>query len=170
MDPQALIDRLRAGTVLFPALASGLDGAAVRWRPGQGKWSVLEVICHLADEERLDFRMRLDLVLHRPGADWPAIDPEAWVVEHSYQSREFRDAVDDFLAERHRSLGWFEGLKAPDWNASYDHPRLGRMYAGDLLAAWATHDLLHARQIISLLRERVLVDSHRYDAGYAGSW
>ena len=47
-----------------------------RWRPSPADWSILEVINHLYDEEREDFRQRLDLLLFQPEADWPPIDPQ----------------------------------------------------------------------------------------------
>ena len=37
------------------------------WKPDPGTWSILEVINHLYDEERLDFRARLDSLLHEAG-------------------------------------------------------------------------------------------------------
>ena len=52
--------------------------------------------------------------------------------------------MDDFLKERRKSLRWLRGLEAPDWQALVTAP-FGEMHAGDMLCAWAAHDLLYMR-------------------------
>ncbi len=37
-----------------------------RWRPAGGAWSILEVVCHLGDEEEYDFRPRIESTLATP--------------------------------------------------------------------------------------------------------
>lgn len=170
MNFEALVARLHAGNAIVGGLVAGLDAERARWRPAPQKWSILEVVCHLADEERLDFRTRLDLTLHQPGTPWPGIDPVAWVTERDYQSRDLGEALDDFQHERQKSTIWLGSLQDPDWQASHEHPRLGRMRAGDLLAAWVVHDLLHVRQINALHHARARVDAGEFSADYAGPW
>jgi len=140
------------------------------WRPAPGKWSMVEVLCHLADEDRDDFRRRLDLTLHHPGTPWPPNDPEKWVQERNYAARSHADALADFLAERERSVAWLEGLGSIDLAKSYLHPRVGPLHAGDLLLSWLNHDLLHLRQLVRLefaWNESRLPD---HSSRYAGEW
>ena len=127
---------LAQGAEIVTALSVGVSLDEARVRPAPGAWSLLEVIGHLLDEERLDFRPRLDLVLHRPDEAWAPIDPEAWVIEHQYNARELAQTLQDFLAERQRSLAWLGTLTAPDWTREYRAPS-GPITAGDLLASWA---------------------------------
>jgi hypothetical protein len=129
----------------------------------------MEVLGHLLDEEKLDFRARLDLVLHRPDEEWPRIDPEAWVIEHQYNARELAETLQAFLAERQRSLAWLGTLTAPDWTREYRAP-FGPITAGDLLASWAAHDVLHTRQLVELRRARLLANTEPHRTQYAGEW
>jgi hypothetical protein len=170
LNPDVCIDRLRRGPETFTALLAGLDDEPARWRPAPGKWSILEVVCHLADEEREDFRTRLDSTLHRPDDPWPGIDPEGWVTERGYQDRELAPSLEDFLQERERSLAWLDSLTNPDWGRVHEHPRLGRMRAADVLVSWAAHDLLHFRQMVGLHYGRLVEASAPASAGYAGPW
>ena len=64
---------------MFAGLVSGLSLEQARWKPSLDKWSILEVVNHLYDEEREDFRQRLSLVLADPMQPWPPIDPRTWV-------------------------------------------------------------------------------------------
>ena len=86
----------------------------VRWKPEPDSWSILEVVNHLLDEEKLDFRMRLDITLHRTGEIWPAINPPLWVTERRYNEQDPVDSLARFLAAREESLTWLKSLTAPD--------------------------------------------------------
>ena len=59
---------------------------------------------------------------------------------------------------------------SPDGSKAEVHPRLGPMRAGDLLAAWAAHDLLHARPLARILHSFVVEDGAPFGTGYAGKW
>src|SRR5690606_33478745 len=125
----------------------GVAPEQARWKPEPEAWSILEVVNHLADEEVEDFRTRIDFTLHRPGDAWPGIDPQGWPAARGYLTRELMPSLDRFLEERRHSVAWLRGLEGRDWALGYDHPRGGTIRAGDLLAAWLDHDLVHIRQI-----------------------
>ena len=138
-------------------------------KPDPGSWSGLEVINHLYDEEREDFRVRLDYILHHPGQPWPGIDPQGWVSERQYNQREIKESLNNFLEARQESLAWLKTLKSPNWAAAYEAP-FGKITAGDMFASWVAHDLLHMRQLVELhwAYTTMLLGPHNVD--YAGSW
>lgn len=170
MDAVRLIARLESGPGVFRALLEGVAEDELQFRPDPHAWSMLEVLCHLLDEEREDFRVRLDLLLHQPEAEWPPIDPRAWVTGRSYAQRDAWRTLDEFESERHRSVRWLRDLGPFDASRRKVHPKFGTMTAGSLLGAWAAHDVLHARQLTRLryLFTRRLSEPH--DTGYAGEW
>jgi len=169
MEAERLFVELAASAEMIRALAAGIATDEARLKPHAGSWSVLEVICHLVDEEREDFRRRLDIILHRPAEPWPPIDPLGWVGARRYNERELPEMLAQFTAERQRSLEWLRGLEAPDWEAVVTST-FGTMKAGDMLAAWVAHDNLHARQLVELRRQHVLRLAQPYDVQYAGDW
>ena len=71
---------------------------------------------------------------------------------------------------RRDSLAWLEGLGAPDWGLAYEHPKAGRITAGDLLTSWVAHDHIHIRQLNRLQREYLAAELTRHSPDYAGSW
>jgi hypothetical protein len=169
MDTRAVIAALRRAPAALGALLEDVGEEQARWRPAPDKWSLLELACHLLDEEREDFRLRIELLLRDPALEWPPIDPEGWVRDRRYSDRDLAATLADWRAERARSLAWLEGLEAPDWSRSRRHPAGFELSAGDLLAAWAAHDLLHLRQAARLhllwLKER----SMPWRLDYAGN-
>jgi hypothetical protein len=150
-------------------LLEDLPMEQARWKPDDHSWSILEVVNHLLDEEREDFRVRLDITINKPDQTWPAIDPERWVLEREYNSREFETSLKAFMAERQASLDWLDTLVEPDWDTVY-HAPFGPIRAGDLFASWVAHDLLHMRQLIELSRAQSLQAAEPYQTKYAGPW
>ncbi len=169
MDFEKLCQELETNAQSIRALISGVSQTEAQIRPEPESWSILEVICHLADEERKDFRPRLDIMLHRPTEAFAPNDSDAWITERKYNERDLAESLDDFLAERKKSLEWLKGLSGSNWEASYTTP-YRTLSAGDMFASWVTHDILHLRQLVELRYARVLRMTAPYDVEYAGGW
>jgi hypothetical protein len=163
-------DRLEQNASRIQALVAGVTQAEARWKPSDTSWSLLEVMHHLFDEEREDFRQRLDYLINRPGETFPPIDPQGWVVSRNYNLKDWNLTVQAFLAERGKSAAWLDSLGTPDWNRAYPDPKLRGLSVGDLLTSWLAHDFLHMRQIVKihfLAGERL---GSPYTTAYAGTW
>ncbi|MFN2533297.1 MAG: DinB family protein, partial [Pyrinomonadaceae bacterium] len=87
MDLDHVIERMTANARIFESLTQGLTTEQARWKPAPDKWSILEVVNHLYDEEREDFRQRLHLVLTDAALNWPPIAPQQWVTARAYSER-----------------------------------------------------------------------------------
>lgn len=150
-------------------LARGISDEQARWKPDERSWSILEVINHLCDEEREDFRDRLDILLHRTGELFPKIDPESWVAGRRYNERNLGESLDGFARERQASILWIGELKDPKWDAVYEQPKW-RVTAADIFASWVAHDILHMRQLVRLRWLYTLDKLKPHKTDYAGSW
>lgn len=169
MNLEYFIDRLSKNGPVFEGLVRNVTPEQGRWKPAPDKWSMLEVINHLYDEEREDFRARLDLTLFDPEKDWPTIDPRTWVITRGYNQRELEKSLNLFLAEREKSLSWLRQLAAPNWENRHLLPN-GSRTAGDLLASWLAHDFLHIRQLARLHWQHVGAIAAPHQTEYAGPW
>jgi hypothetical protein len=170
MNLDYFIAGLARNRQVFDGLTNGMSLEQSRWKPSPEKWSILEVVNHLYDEEREDFRQRLDLILNTPDEQWPSIDPQGWVTSRAYNERDLESSRRSFFTERDKSLEWLAQLSDPEWNSSYAHPNGGIIKAGDLLAAWLAHDYLHIRQLARLHWQYVGIIASPYQAVYAGPW
>ena len=168
MDVQYLMRVLREQADLIRDLAAGVSPVQARWKPDPDRWSILEVINHLYDEEREDFRPHLDAILHHPEAPWHPIRPMAWVEERRYNERELEASLESFLEERCASLAWLEELGAPDWDAEIEAP-WGVMHAGDMFASWMVHGQWHIEQLVRLRRDYTIEQALPYSVRYAGT-
>jgi hypothetical protein len=150
-------------------LVQDVAAAQARWKPDADSWSILEVVSHLYDEEREDFRLRLDIILHRPDEPWPPIDPQGWVTARRYNEGDLATAVAGFQRERAASLAWLQSVSEPEWQATYT-AGFGPIRAGDMFSAWVAHDLLHLRQLVELHWAYLNRQLTGYNSRYAGEW
>jgi hypothetical protein len=139
------------------------------WKPAPEKWCLLEIICHLYDEEREDFRARLKHVLETPNEPLPPIDPVGWVTERKYLERDFAEMIHLWQKERQISLQWLKSLDQPPLGQAYLHPKFGAMSGWMFLSSWLAHDYLHIRQIARTLYLRLEATSE-VPLSYAGGW
>src|SRR5437868_2855562 len=90
-------------------LIKGVPPARLRKRPAPGKWSVAEIIAHLADAELVGgFRIRM--ILGAPGTPITAFDQDVWVTAGHYDKREPRKGVETFRALREANLDLYKTL------------------------------------------------------------
>lgn len=163
------IQELKRNKTVFESLLQGIPEKEYLWKPTHEKWCLLEVVCHLYDEEREDFRARIQSTLEDASKEWPKIDPPAWVAERAYITQDYNSMLIKFLAEREASIRWLDKLKKSNWDTPYLHPKVGAVPAIRLLANWVAHDYLHLRQIIRLKYE--YLDAQTEEAlDYAGIW
>ena len=169
MNLDVYVAQMAANAHTIRQIIAGVSAEQARWKPDAESWSILEVINHLDDEERLDFRVRLDYILHKPGEDPPQIDPAGWVTARRYNERDLQESVDNFTQAREESLMWLKSLGTPDWDATYV-ASWGSISAGDMFAAWVAHDLLHLRQLVELHYAWTTRQVAPYSVKYAGEW
>jgi DinB superfamily len=169
LNLNAAITRLSHTAETIQSLAHHVEKEQAMWKPSVKEWSILEVINHLGDEEIEDFRTRFDLTLNQPDAPWSGINPPEWVKERSYNTRDLAESLERFLLERDKSITWLKGLASPDLERTHVRTS-GNVRAGDLLASWVVHDLLHIRQLTRLHYQWLEQTSAPYDVSYAGDW
>lgn len=169
MKYKTLYTELTHSTETLRALLAGIGAEEARAKPSKATWSILEVTCHLYDEEVEDFREHLDFILHRQKEQWHSIAPQAWVKERKYNEQDIGKMKGKFFRERTKSLVWLKGLKNANWNITY-RSKFGSMSAGDMFASWVAHDNLHIRQLVELKRWHIERMSKPYKVRYAGDW
>lgn len=169
MEFKTLYQELIHSTDMICTLLAGVSQQDAQVKPGKSSWSILEVTCHLYDEEREDFREHLDFILHRQHEEWHPIAPTAWVKLRKYNQQNFKTMQRKFFKEREKSLAWLMTLKNTNWNITYKS-KFGSMRAGDMFASWVAHDNLHIRQLIELRRAHVERIAKPFHIQYAGAW
>ena len=121
MDPNSVIDKLEINQGLFASYLSSLSKAETLFRPNADHWCLLEIICHLVDEAKFDFRTRVLLCLQKPELNPPPYDPVDLVTSEKYIDQDFETKVHDFVTERKESILQLRKLIEPEWQNGYIH-------------------------------------------------
>lgn len=169
MNHIEITQELERNQAAFKALLTGISKAETLWKPLPDKWCLLEIVCHLRDEEIEDFRARTRHVLETPSDPMPPINPSGWVQERSYITQDYSGVLARFINEREQSIQWLQSLSSPKWDNAYIHKTLGPMSANLFLNNWLAHDYLHIRQILNL-KYAYLKQTTGETLEYAGGW
>jgi hypothetical protein len=156
---QPYVDEVPAGELLATlaaqrdssaALLATIPEAKAGFRYAPGKWSIKEVIGHVADAERV-FTYRALRVARADATPLPGFDENAWMAPAAFDRRTLADLAADLRAVRESTLTLFHGFDADAW------PRLGTASNHPISTralAWivAGHEVHHLR----ILSERYL--------------
>lgn len=164
-----IVNGLSQNRNVFKELLLGLSQETYLWKPSPEKWCLLEIVCHLFDEEREDFKARTKHILETPLQPLPSIDPQGWVESRNYIQQNYNNKLNAFLLEREQSVLWLQSLSFPKWDNAYEHYKFGKMTAKMFLSNWLAHDYLHIRQITKLKYD-YLQHLTNEDLSYAGNW
>ena len=144
-----LVAELRTTPARVGEIAWGLSAEQLRQRPGEGEWSMKEVMAHLRDLERDLFLPRLRRILEEERPQFESFDPDVWARSRDHREGSFERDLEEFAAARARTLAFLAAL--PDGAVA----RLGLSgYFGPVtLAQYATHVVDHDLEHLGQLRD-----------------
>jgi hypothetical protein len=125
---------------------AGLDETRLRRPEAPGKWSVIEVVQHLADTE-LVCGYRIRMILSHLTPDIQGFDQDRWANELEYGKRRLADALSEFRSLRESTIRLLRSL-GPEKLARYGyHSERGQESVLQMTKLYAAHDLVHLKQI-----------------------
>jgi uncharacterized damage-inducible protein DinB len=131
-------------------LIKGVPTSKLRKRPAPEKWSVSEILAHLADAEIVcSFRMRL--ILGAPGTPIAAFDQDAWVISGHYEKRDPRKSLEQFRTLREANQALLKSLKPEQWKHYGMHAERGQESIERIVHMFAGHDINHLQQVQRIL-------------------
>jgi hypothetical protein len=127
-------------------LVRGLPARRLKRRPAPGKWSIAEILAHLADAE-LVCGNRIRTILGAPGAKIQAFDQDDWARTMRYQKQDPRQSLEAFCILRQRNLVLLRSLTPRQWKQYGMHQERGKETVARVVEMFAGHDLNHLKQI-----------------------
>ncbi len=134
--------------VTIARLIRNSDVAQLTRAPAPGKWSVRDILCHLADCE-ITFAFRLRQTVAEAHHVIQPFDQDAWT--SAYGKLDARDALDAFTAFRRWNLLFIDAVGAAAERKKVQHPERGEMTFGTIVETMGGHDINHLRQIENLV-------------------
>lgn len=125
---------------------AGISADKLRQPEKPGKWSILEVVQHLADAE-LVLGVRMRMIAAEPMPPIAAFDQDLWAKELRYNATSLDDALDQFGAIRRINLRLIHSLTPEQRERKGIHSQRGPESINTILRLYAAHDLYHLSQI-----------------------
>jgi hypothetical protein len=131
-------------------LLEGVSREQLTKLPAPDKWSVNEIMAHLADTEIVaGFRMRM--ILGAPGTPIAAFDQDTWVTSGHYEKRDAQKSLELFRVLRDANLAMLASLTPEQWQHHGMHAERGKETIEQITRMFAGHDLNHLQQIERIL-------------------
>ena len=127
-----------------------VSAAKLRKRPVPEKWSISEIMAHLADVE-IVVAWRIRSILGAPGTPIQAFDQESWVVAGHYDKRNASESLAQFSAVRAANLALYKSLSPDQWKHCGIHQERGQESVEHIVRMIAGHDINHLKQIEAIV-------------------
>jgi hypothetical protein len=143
----------RATAKKIERLIKGVSKKKLMTRPEPGKWSVAEILAHLADTE-LVAGFRLRLILGENGVTIQAFDQDIWAEKLEYRKRDPKKSLAAFRSFREHNLTTIKSIPKPMWENYGMHAERGKESVTRIVHMFAGHDLNHLGQIERILKRK----------------
>jgi len=155
-SPDALpgLPVLEQTPIIIEKIVCSANDEQMHWKPSMDRWSISEVLAHLADVEVVGFRERIQKMIEKNNPVLEPYDQNAAYAAGKYSSGKAREHLKVFCHERDRSLSMLRYVPAHAVARIGQHGKIGQISVGQLMHEWAFHDLGHIRQIAELFRSR----------------
>jgi len=121
-------------------------------RPTANKWSIGEVLAHLADVEEIGMRARVAAMVEQDSPTLPSFDQEARAIAFKYNTIDPRESLTQLARQRSTNVKWLRALRPAQLKRRGVHQTVGEISAEELITEWAFHDLGHLKQILEIKR------------------
>lgn len=135
---KALIEEYLSGPELLRGAVAGMTDEQVKAKPVAGKWSTLEVVCHLADFEPV-YTDRIKLVVATDNPPIPGGFHEAFAERLGYESRDVETELTMIAAVRTHMAAVLRSLSESDFQRIGTHSEAGELTAETLLRRITGH-------------------------------
>ena len=133
-------------------LVNGLSPEQLIRRSDPGKWSIAEIITHLADTE-IVAGWRLRMILSTNGAPIQGFDQDSWAATFNYGRQDSRKSLETFRVLREYNLTMLKAVPKPLWENYGMHTERGKESAKHILRLFAGHDVNHLLQIEGIVKD-----------------
>ena len=135
---------------LLAELLAKASHEQITTRPSQDKWSVGEILAHLAEDE-LATAWRYRQMVEHSGIDLAGFDQDLWARMGDYASRAPQESLTLFQLLRNANLQFLQQIAPEHWESFGVHAERGRITVKDLAIHMAGHDANHIEQIRRIL-------------------
>lgn len=125
---------------------SKLTKDKIKKSPAAGKWSIAQILSHLADGE-IVFAYRLRKIISEPGSRIESYDQNLWAENLLYKKSNYQEKLKIFSEIRRANVQLLKSLKPAMWKRFGIHQERGKETVEKMVLLYAGHDMNHLKQI-----------------------
>ena len=141
-----MLEKYRRGPELIAAAMTGAAGSELDYVPAPDKWSVRQILCHMADSE-IVAAARFRRIIAEDNPSLQGYSQDAWAQNLDYANRKVSQAMETFRHIRSWTYDLLSSLPEAAWNRTCVHAERGEMSLLDVLRIYARHAEKHSDQI-----------------------
>jgi hypothetical protein len=145
-DLSDLLERFRRGPELLAVVLTGVFGEEEDFVTAPGKWSIRQIVAHLADSE-LVFAHRFRQVLAEDNPTLIAFDQDAWAARLDYSHRKPKASLETFRRLRAENHELLKDQPETAFGRVGNHTERGDITLQRMVEGSAAHAESHARQM-----------------------
>ncbi len=148
-ERKQMIEKIRSLPQVLDDAVAGLSDQQLDTPYGPGKWTLRQVVHHLADSHaNALIRMKLALTEDRPTIK--PYDQEKWAETADAKSLPIQPSLSMVAGIQARMTAFWESLPDPAYSRPYHHPETGDHVLADLLRIYSNHGAQHVQSIVNL--------------------
>jgi FMN phosphatase YigB (HAD superfamily) len=149
--PRSLSARLVGNLVAFGNLPAHMHENAWNMKPTPESWAAIEVISHLRDVELEINTPRIESILRSDEPFLTALDSDRWAEERGYIDNSHTEVLESLWQARLKTISLLANEGPEVWERSARHALFGPTTLSELVLIFIEHDLLHLRQLRTIL-------------------
>jgi hypothetical protein len=146
------LERFRRGAEVLATVLTGAAGEEVDYSPAPDKWTIRQIMAHLADAELVGAH-RLRLVIAEDNPTLTSFDEKAWTRNLHYARRKPTQSLETFRRLRAENYELLRELPESVFERAGSHTENGPVSLRSLLQSYADHAESHARQLQAIRAE-----------------
>lgn len=147
------ITAMEGAPVVLDRLLDGITDAEADQRPDPERFTIREVIAHLADWEPI-WTERLKAIAEQDGPFLPGYDEGQFAIDGDYAHSVLSEQAAKFRAGRGAMVRYAASVPPEAWGRRGRHGEIGPMTFADLVTLVLAHDGYHIRQIVEFRQAR----------------
>ena len=146
MEIQELLSRYISGYDLIINELNQTPSKAIHYKPALNKWSISEIIVHLADSEAHGF-VRAKKIIAECGGKVCVYNKQIWSDNLFYDTMDYKDALKLIRLLRKNLFVVLELIEPETWNNYVFHPESGKITLSELIQLYIDHIEIHIQQM-----------------------
>lgn len=146
MEIKDLLGKYISGYKILTTQLDQIPAKVIHFKPQKNKWSIAEIIVHLADSEAHGF-VRAKKIIAECGGKVCVYNQQIWAERLFYEQMDYKDALEMIRIIRKSLYKVLTLIPEESWHNYIYHPETGKITLLDWIQLYTGHIDVHVQQM-----------------------